>query len=68
MTINTIINITDLQPNFSASLKAVITILNPFPAVPHESVTYLSVTKLVDVLSMPFSPMLEGVSEHDMLA
>ena len=59
---------TNLQPYSFASLKAVITILNPFPAVPHESVLYFSVTKLVKVKRIPSSPIVAGVSEHDIFA
>ena len=70
-----IINLYLHPPASSTSLKAVITMLNPFPEVPHESVTYLSVTKLVNVKRIPFSlflkrisDILEGVSVQEMLA
>ena len=62
------IKITYLQPYSSASLKAVITISNPFSPVPHESVWYLSVTKLVIVKIIPLFPTEAGVSEQDIFA
>jgi hypothetical protein len=44
------------------------TILKPFPSVPQESVTYLSVTKFVFVKSIPFSPIAADVSEQEISA
>ena len=65
---NDFVKITYLHPYSSASLKAVITISNPFSPVPHESVWYLSVTKLVNVKIMPLVPTDAGVSEQDIFA
>lgn len=43
----------ELKNYLQGSLKAVIINLNPLTRVPHESVTYLSVTKLVRVNITP---------------
>merc|ERR1719264_1771044 len=57
-----------LHPLFSASLKAVMISLKPCASVPHESVLYLRVRKLVRVKRTPSVPKVWMVFSHDKFA
>ena len=50
------------------TLKAVMISLKPWISVPHESVLYLRVTKLVRVKRTPSVPKVWIVFSHDKLA